>query len=110
MLAVLFDTRYLEELVPEILARFDEKPVDWLVRQIKHDKGWNTPSMASAEKTCTLQLLMFSVLAKRSLFNSIGILTVLFLLNMDLCAAYVNHLGAQSTFKKDKRKRTVGSI
>jgi len=75
MLATIWDARYLAEAVDTMRARFDEKPVDWLVRQIKFDKGWNTPSLAHSSRK-----------------------------------GFVNHLGAQSTLKSDKRKRAVGSI
>ena len=47
MLATLWDGRFLDEAVEAMRERFDEKPVDWLVRQIKHDKGWNTPNLGA---------------------------------------------------------------
>jgi hypothetical protein len=74
MLAVLWDTRFLPEAIAEMRARFDEKPPDWLVRQIKFDKGWNTPNLGRGKN------------------------------------AFVNHMGARSTFTADKRKRAVGAI
>lgn len=44
MLGVLWDSRRVPEAVAELRSRFDEKPVDWLLRTIKQEKQWQTPN------------------------------------------------------------------
>ncbi len=69
MLAVLWDGRYLDETVKDLNARFDEKPVDWLVRQIKHDKGWNGPTITSPG-TCASGCLVCACVRPRARMSS----------------------------------------